>query len=295
MPDYLNHLCTSGNSRYKQQVQQLELILFYLIHLLEKVNSLWLRWTCCRLSGCSSSLNFCKESRMNPFYNGHYNGLEISINSSIVSTSTFPNDSLFQLHWWSCSTALCSMSLLMGRVTWEKGRTNPWGRGNIACSPASSHTSFLSSQMWVMPATVPALHSETEGNAAFNDHTTQSINEEEKVTFEFGKRRWVATLCPTELLPQDTADFELRSQRKCIIKAEQHNRGEGDNTERVRCVNGINKEFIQIDPLFLITHNPASSLLQAELKTKQQASLCVFLNFLPSGKNELINKMKGNS
>lgn len=42
-------------------------------------------------------------------------------------------------------------------------------------------------------------------------------------------------------------------------KTEQNNR-EGDNTECVRCVNGINKEFIQIDS-FLITHNPASSLL----------------------------------
>lgn len=68
-----------------------------------------------------------------------------------------------------------------------------------------------------------------------------------------------------------TADF--RSQRKCIAKAEQHNRGEGDNTECARCVNGINKEFIQIDSLFLITHNPASSLLPAELKTKTAASL----------------------
>lgn len=80
-------------------------------------------------------------------------------------------------------------------------------------------------------------------------------------------------------------------------KTEQNNR-EGDNTECVRCVNGINKEFIQIDS-FLITHNRASSLLRAELKTKtaawQHASLCVFLNFLPSGKKKLINKMKGNS
>lgn len=55
--------------------------------------------------------------------------------------------------------------------------------------------------------------------------------------------------CPRELLPQDMADFKLRSQRKCTAKAEQHSRGEGDNTECARCVNGINKEFIQIDSL----------------------------------------------
>lgn len=54
-------------------------------------------------------------------------------------------------------------------------------------------------------------------------------------------------------------------------KTEQNNR-EGDNTECVRCVNGINKEFIQIDS-FLITHNPASNLLRAELKTKTAACL----------------------
>lgn len=82
--------------------------------------------------------------------------------------------------------------------------------------------------------------------------------------------------CPKQLLPQDKADFKFRSQRKCIVKAEQDNRDDRDNTEWVKCVNGINKEFIQIDSLFLITHNPASSLLQAELKTKTAASLIVW-------------------
>lgn len=65
--------------------------------------------------------------------------------------------------------------------------------------------------------------------------------------------------------------IEFRSQRE-LKKSEQHNR-EGDNTECVRCVNGINKEFIQIDSFVLITRNPASSLLQAELKTKTAACL----------------------
>lgn len=93
-----------------------------------------------------------------------------------------------------------------------------------------------------------ACYSETGGSTTVNDHTTQSTDGEERVPFEFGKGG-EQPHCPRELLPQDMADFKLRSQRKCTAKAEQHSRGEGDNTERARCVNGINKEFIQIDSL----------------------------------------------
>jgi len=93
-----------------------------------------------------------------------------------------------------------------------------------------------------------------------------------------------------ELLPQDTIDFKFSSQRKCRVTAEQHNRKGQDNTECIRSVNGINKEFIQINSLFLITHNPPSSLLRAELTRTAANPVICFPEFLPSGKNELSNK-----
>lgn len=85
-------------------------------------------------------------------------------------------------------------------------------------------------------------------------------------------KKQVAMLEHAELLPQGNrpSRFKLKSQRKCTVTAEQNNRKGQDNNESVRCVNGINKEFIQTDSLFLITRNLPSGILLAELKNSSK-------------------------
>ena len=97
-----------------------------------------------------------------------------------------------------------------------------------------------------------------------------------------------------ELLPQGNTDLQdkLKKQRKCAVTAEQRNRKGQDNTESVKCVNCINKEFIQTDSLFLITRDPPSLLL-AELKNSSKPCYVLSRIFYHLVKmNQRINKMK---